>query len=564
MVDTIINSDTRIGIESPFVVKAGPGAGKTYWLVEHVRNVLANSKRLGRIRKVACISYTNVGVETIRDRLSVSADRVEVTTIHSFLYENIVGPYLYTIAEEEGFAFEKFRMVDDTLLTGRNVVFRLKEKTRKHAFADDKIIEAISNAKWTLSTRGIVFKTKYPIKDRGYSVPQVILDEYKKYAWEHGVMHYDDVLYFSYKLIEKHSFIAQVVGAKYPYIFLDEFQDSTPLQVEVLKQIASASNTIIGIIGDTAQSIYGFAGASPTLLTDFKLPNMCSYEIRGNRRSSKEIIDFLNAIRKDIPQFAVEERSTAKPILFVGSPTAAYARFLRECDGNVTTLSYANVTSNAFRKQINSLSGEPDLMKIIDDSDSNTDRTKALRNCLIAVELALTGAMKDALRSIGKQFEKDTGKSIVMLKTLIRDYDTYKDKNMTVFIYYLINTLGIKIPRLRNGKAKTFYDNIPYQNMAVCISSPDVAYAHDKTIHKAKGAEYDNVLVLLDDEKSLDFIIKPDLNNSKEEYQRVYYVACSRAKNRLAISVPSLPEAVKTVITGHNIPIDIVFVSDVD
>lgn len=87
MASSIIQSDGRIDIESPFCVKAGPGAGKTHWLVEHVRNVLANSKRLEHIRKIACITYTNIGVETIQDRLSVSADRVEVMTIHSFLYE---------------------------------------------------------------------------------------------------------------------------------------------------------------------------------------------------------------------------------------------------------------------------------------------------------------------------------------------------------------------------------------------------------------------------------------------------------------------------------------------
>lgn len=542
MATTIIQSDSRIGIETPFVVKAGPGAGKTYWLVEHVRNVLANSKRLEHIRKIACITYTNIGVETIQDRLSVSADRVEVTTIHSFLYENIVGPYLYMIAEDEGLDYNKLRVVDDTVLTSSGVIFQLKERTVRYKYIEDKkIVEAISNAKWTPTPAGLSFKTRYPIKVGKYSVPQVFLDEYKKYAWEKGVMHYDDVLYFAYKLIEKHPFIAQVVGAKYPYIFLDEFQDSTPLQVEILKKIAASSNTIIGIIGDAAQAIYGFAGANPALLTEFKLPNMDSYEIKGNRRSSKEIIDFLNVIRKDLVQSPVVERNTAIPILYVGDCLKAYAAFKSECGGEVTTLTYANVTSNALRKQLGTLVGEPDLMKVIDDS--NSDRVRALKNCITAVELALAGAMKDALKSIGKQCGQDSRKSIIMLKTLIRDYSTYQGKNATEFIDYLINTLGLKIAKVRSGKPKVFYDKTYYQSLAVCISAPDVTHTKDKTIHKAKGDEYDNVMVILEDEaKSLDFMLKPDLLGSKEDYQRVYYVACSRARNRLAISVPKLPD----------------------
>lgn len=554
-----INSDDNIEIDKPFSVKAGPGAGKTYWLVQHIRNVLANSKRLDHIRKIACITYTNVGVETIQDRLSVSADRVEVSTIHTFLYENIVGPYLHFIAKEKGFALDKLKVVDDTVLLGTGVIIRLKERTKKYIFKDNKIKEAIEKAQWTLTSAESepIFKTKFPIKDGNYSVPQVILDEYKKYAWERGVMHYDDVLYFAYLLIKKYPFIAQVIGAKYPYIFLDEFQDSTPLQVEILKIIAASSDTIIGVIGDSAQAIYGFAGADPHLFTGFSLPNLESYEIQGNRRSSKEIIDFLNSIRTDLTQVSVDERSTKKPILYVGSNQNAYAAFKTDCDGEVITLSYANVTSNAFRKQMGACVVESDLLKNIGDSDSK--RARAVKDCLTAVELAMAGAMKDAMKSIGKQFGQDQKKSIVSHKMLMRDYANYNGRETTVFVNYLIGTLGLQLPSLKSGKAKTFYDNTPYQNLALCISAPDISLTKDKTIHKAKGDEFDNVLVILnDDPKSMDFMLNPNLQDSKAEYQRVYYVACSRAKNRLAISVPDLPDGAEEVIRNRGIPIEVV------
>lgn len=382
MATKLIKSDDSIEIDKPFSVKAGPGAGKTFWLVQHIRNVLAKSKRLGHIRKIACITYTNVGVETIQDRLSMSADRVDVSTIHTFLYANIVGPYLHFIAKEEGFALTKLKVVDDTVLTGSGVIHDLISKTRKGYLYknEDKIREAILNAKWTWFSSDWVFRSKYPIKVGKYPVPQIILDEYKKYAWEHGVMHYDDVLYFANKLILKYPFIAQVIGAKYPYIFLDEFQDSTPLQVEILKKIASSSDAIIGVIGDTAQAIYGFAGSSPQLFSNFSLPNMVSYEIQGNRRSSKEIISFLNKIRTDLTQVPVEEKSTKKPILYVGNKLNAYAAFKADCDGEVTTLSYANETSNSFRKQLGgTIIIKPDLLKNIEDS--NTERARAVKDC---------------------------------------------------------------------------------------------------------------------------------------------------------------------------------------
>jgi DNA helicase-2/ATP-dependent DNA helicase PcrA len=78
-------------IEKSIKLHAGPGAGKTRFLVNHIKNVLHHSRRLGSSRKVACITYTNVGTETIIKRLGNTGDRVEVSTIHSFLYKHLIN-----------------------------------------------------------------------------------------------------------------------------------------------------------------------------------------------------------------------------------------------------------------------------------------------------------------------------------------------------------------------------------------------------------------------------------------------------------------------------------------
>ncbi|MEK4221482.1 UvrD-helicase domain-containing protein [Bacillus sp. FSL W8-0116] len=95
----MLQSDDTIIIDSEFLmdkedlhkhfkVIAGPGAGKTHWLIKHIRNVLQNSERLGKVSKIACITYTTVGTEEIIERLGTDIQRVEVSTIHSFLYKN--------------------------------------------------------------------------------------------------------------------------------------------------------------------------------------------------------------------------------------------------------------------------------------------------------------------------------------------------------------------------------------------------------------------------------------------------------------------------------------------
>ncbi|WP_408582595.1 3'-5' exonuclease, partial [Myroides odoratimimus] len=72
-----------------------------------------------------------------------------------------------------------------------------------------------------------------------------------------------------------------------------------------------------------------------------------------------------------------------------------------------------------------------------------------------------------------------------------------------------------------------------------CVSIPEDLSLH-KTIHKSKGDEFDNVLLVLKQENDMNFLLNKDLYNDEEH--RINYVGCSRAKNRLFISVPVLSQ----------------------
>ena len=99
-------------VDTPFRVRAGPGAGKTTWLVHHIKNVLKRSMRLTGASRIACISYTNVAAEEIVKGLGFAADRVEVSTIHSFLYRNVVKPNLRLLKKEDDTALVNYALVD--------------------------------------------------------------------------------------------------------------------------------------------------------------------------------------------------------------------------------------------------------------------------------------------------------------------------------------------------------------------------------------------------------------------------------------------------------------------
>lgn len=110
----IITAKDKINIDEDFKVEAGPGAGKTEFLVNHIKNIIDNSDRLSNSRKIACITYTNIAVETILKRVGKNASNmIEVTTIHSFLYKNVVKPYCSFIPEEYELCAKKVKGHDD-------------------------------------------------------------------------------------------------------------------------------------------------------------------------------------------------------------------------------------------------------------------------------------------------------------------------------------------------------------------------------------------------------------------------------------------------------------------
>src|SRR5438132_10773835 len=94
---TIASDSLLIAPDRSARVIAGPGAGKTYWLVEHTKNILRRSAKLHSNGRIAIISYTNVAADQLRIKLAETAARTEVSTIHSFLFRHVIQPYLYLL-----------------------------------------------------------------------------------------------------------------------------------------------------------------------------------------------------------------------------------------------------------------------------------------------------------------------------------------------------------------------------------------------------------------------------------------------------------------------------------
>ena len=548
---TEINSEDRIPVDCHFKVTAGPGAGKTHWLINHIKNVLAHSDRLGKCGKIACITYTNVGVDTIVRRLGLATKGVEVCTIHSFFYNNIVKPYLWLIAVDEGFNLDLLKGEDDRFDLSYPTLEAIK-KENNQLYATDVFLKlAIRNARWRIDEHGeIVCKPKHAMKAnaRGTFLSSKTYLAYKKQAWAKGLMHYDDVIYFAYRLFERIPFIQEVIARKFPFLFIDEFQDSHPIQVGLIKKL-SERGSIIGVIGDPAQSIYQFLGADVTQFNTFTLPHLQEYVISGNRRSTIKIVDFLNSIRRDLQQVPHRTVQGEVPVLLVGSHIDNYQKVQEIVETDVYALSYDNLNANSLKKMMNANAQDKHLIDNI--IDLNEERKTVVATYIKALEHAKAKKFKKAFDLLAR-LDVDIKDAVVKIHRLLSSYDDISKMSLYEFYDYLNITFGLSMATLKKGQAQTFYNSHQYSQLAMCVNHEDDD-GIQRTIHKAKGDEFDNVMVCLGDEMALDFFLQPDLLNN--ESHRVYYVAASRAKERLFFSIPLLSNGIRKKIEKLGIEI---------
>ena len=360
-------------------------------------------------------------------------------------------------------------------------------------------------------------------------------------------MHYDDVIYFSYKLIQKYPLICKTLSIPFPYIFIDEFQDTNPIQARIIKQLGD-NGSIVGVIGDYAQSIYKFLGADPMQFESFSLDGLQNYIIKDNRRSSNEIIDLLNVIRTDFQQHPIRNEHRMKPLLLVGELMACYDEARRIAGDEVQALAYRNIDANILKQRVNTHISDGNILDQIEDS--NFVRKEFVVTWIKAIEHARNkqfGAAFKMLENVGIV----NIDAYISVKKALDDYRYYCNGSLMFFFEYL--SARWEISKIRpNSNIQKFYALHTYRELSQCVRLLEDTSAQ-RTVHKAKGDEFDNVFVVVPEEKALKFLLTPDIK--KNESDRVYYVAMSRARNRLFLTVPNLSLQMEKKLLGKPLEI---------
>ncbi|WP_031480467.1 ATP-dependent helicase [Maridesulfovibrio frigidus] len=233
-----------------FLLSGGAGSGKTYSLVQVIKRVL----EIFPTKTVACMTYTNAAVREIKDRVGHS--NLHVSTIHEFLWSNIKH-------------FQKELKATLVLLVNDEECHRIK--VSDHTPLSDDYFDQCDD--------GIQYK------------------EFVKIG--NGIISHDELLIVANKMFSSYPLLCGIVKDKYPFIFVDEYQDTQQQVVEILlDHLDKSKKTCVrGFFGDAMQSIYTGRG---TVLDAYKEEGSL-YEVKKeqNRRNPQLVIDLANKLRTD-------------------------------------------------------------------------------------------------------------------------------------------------------------------------------------------------------------------------------------------------------------------------
>lgn len=321
-----------------FVFDAGAGSGKTHALVQSLKHILVNfEKELKQHKqKALCITYTNVAAKEIKERLG-NTNLIEISTIHNCVWE-IISPYqkqlvkihlnklklevdiIKTNLKQEKWAEKYFELADEDkllllqmMIEKKEVYYKSKSKGAnefKIEFSDvrerfPKVLNNVSNFKKIVDN---IFKVSRYIG----AIEKITKGDskLKKIKYDSRFnndnltsmrISHDTLLEYTEKIVEQNFILRQIIFDKYPYIFVDEYQDTDPKVVNTLSNIEKYSREvkhkcIIGYYGDKKQNIYdkGVGNSFDKYHSDLK-----RIKKEFNRRSASEIIKVGNKIRND-------------------------------------------------------------------------------------------------------------------------------------------------------------------------------------------------------------------------------------------------------------------------
>lgn len=323
-------------INGPLMIVAGAGSGKTKVLTTRIAHLMNQGVDAFNI---LALTFTNKAAAEMKERIERILGNAEARNLYIGTFHSVFARILRAEAHRIGYP-NSFTIydTDDSRSVIKTVVNELNLDD-KH-YKPNIVGNRISSAKNAL-VGPAEYATDYYIQQEDMRANRpAIAQIYAAYAnrcFKNGAMDFDDLLLKMYELLKNFPEVLHKYQHKFKYILIDEYQDTNPVQYQITKLLAAVHENIC-VVGDDAQSIYSFRGATIENILQFQkdYDDVKVVKLEQNYRSSQNIIHVANEVIKNnkgqIPKNLWTENKEGEKIVLVRTMTDNdEGRFVADC-----------------------------------------------------------------------------------------------------------------------------------------------------------------------------------------------------------------------------------------
>lgn len=578
-----------ITTEGPVSVLAGAGSGKTKVLTTRIYHLIRNGTPAERI---LAVTFTNKAAREMRERLGHMLDDAKLPVVVTFhgLGRILLERFGTRIGVPRYFAiFDR----DDSERAVKEALKALDVDPKE--VPPRAILARMGKAKGD-GLSASEFRTKHAHESFRSRITAEVWARYDETLKREKSLDFDDLIALPARLLRDHADIREEAEKLFSYIHVDEYQDTNVLQCELAGMLARTHKNIF-VVGDIDQCIYTWRGATIENLLSFEdtYPGAKAVVLAHNYRSTKTIVEAANRIieknlnRKE--KVAVTDNDEGEPIrIHVANTADGEARWIADearhqmlggvLPENIAVLYRTNFQSRAIeeaflrgripykllgtrfldRKEVKDVLA---WVRLALEPTRETDRMRAVQfppRGIGKVTIGkLTAGMRDSLkageRSKVEAFEAIVNELNVAAQTL----------PPSEFVRLVIERSGMEAALIKGGdedaerleNAKELatlasrYDATPgVEGINGFLADTALAGDQDEldreqsktgvtlmTVHASKGLEFDTVFVTGLEEGLFPHQGMDEEKRDQEEERRLFYVAVTRARKRLILTL---------------------------
>lgn len=281
--------------EGPVMIVAGPGSGKTRVLTYRIAYLM--EQKVDSFRILA-LTFTNKAAAAMRERISLIMGN-EARNLYIGTFHSVFARILRYEAERLGYP-SNFTIYDTDDSKGLLKTIIKEQGLPDSLYKPNIVLNRISAAKNSLiSPHDYQQDVSIMADDAAAGRPKIgmLYALYTKRCFLSGAMDFDDLLYKMYYLLDKFPDALHKYQQRFRYIMIDEFQDTNGAQYAIVKKLGDVHHNIC-VVGDDAQSIYSFRGATIENILNFEkdYPDLQVFKLEQNYRSTKHIVHAANKV----------------------------------------------------------------------------------------------------------------------------------------------------------------------------------------------------------------------------------------------------------------------------